>query len=190
MTSARWVILDRDCEALLIPTAVPMTIPAGTELQIIQTLGGHITANVHGNLLRIDKSDADALGIDPESLEEAKPAERDGPLILVEEDAVWAQLKTVYDPEIPVNIVDLGLIYSVKVQPHYDSAEALIGNKVTVEMTLTAPGCGMGPVIVDDAKAKIYKVPSVTEVEINLVFDPPWDRTMMSESAQLELGLF
>jgi probable FeS assembly SUF system protein SufT len=190
MSSAKWVILNRECEALLIPTAVPMTIPPGTELQIIQTLGGHITANVHGNLLRIARSDADALGLDPSELEEVKPVAHEGPIALIEEDSVWDQLKTVFDPEIPVNIVDLGLVYTVKLKPIYDGEENLIGNKILIEMTLTAPGCGMGPVIVEDAKAKVFQVPSVTDVEIELVFEPPWDKEMMSESAKLELGLF
>jgi len=190
MPNTQWIILENDCEALLIPTAVPMTIPAGTEIQIIQSLGGHITANVHGNLLRIDKAQAESLGL-PESLGNTdSPPPYEGPMVAVDEQAVWDQLKTVYDPEIPVNIVDLGLIYKVTVRPEHDQDAQISGNTIEIQMTLTAPGCGMGPVIVDDAKAKVQTIPCVTDINVELVFDPPWDRSMMSEHARLELDLF
>lgn len=189
MHEGQWVYLERDCDALMVPSAVPFTIPGGTEVQIVQALGGHITVNVRGNLARIDKGDADALGLSAEDLPDKKK-KPEGPLAIVEEDAVWAQLKTVYDPEIPVNIVALGLVYQVKVTPEYTEDHHLLGNNVHVQMTLTAPACGMGPVIVADAEAKIRDIPSVTDVNVELVFDPPWDRSMMSEEAKLELGMF
>jgi len=188
MHEGEWVYLERDCDALMVPSAVPFSIPGGTEVQIVQLLGGHVTVNVRGNLARIDKSDADALGIDTSKLNTNKE-KPEGPLILVEENDVWAQLKTVYDPEIPTNIVALGLVYSVRVEPQYEK-EVLVGNTVLIDMTLTAPGCGMGPIIVSDAEAKVREIASVTDVKISLVFDPPWDRDKMSEEAKLELGLF
>ena len=188
MHEGEWVYLERDCEALMVPSAVPFSIPGGTEVQIVQTLGGHVTVNVRGNLARIDQSDANALGLNLDSADSKnKPA---GPVLSVAEDEVWTQLKTVYDPEIPVNIVALGLVYKIEIKPVHDQQQELIGNQVNIEMTLTAPGCGMGPVIVADVEAKAREIASVTDVIVELVFDPPWDRSMMSEEAQLELGLF
>lgn len=200
MHEGEWVYLERDCEALMVPSAVPFSIPGGTEVQIVQALGGHVTVNVRGNLARIDKSDADALGLDLAAEDDSKNAPA-GPVLPVTEDEIWAQLKTVYDPEIPVNIVALGLIYKVEVKPVYstsvdaetkdqEAAQELIGNEVHIEMTLTAPGCGMGPVIVSDVESKSRQIISVTDVLVELVFDPPWDKSMMSEEAQLELGMF
>lgn len=189
MHEGQWVYLERDCDALMVPSAVPFTIPGGTEVQIVQALGGHITVNVRGNLARIDKNEADALGVDIKDLPDTKKRPQ-GPLNVVDETAVWDQLKTVYDPEIPVNIAALGLVYEVKVTAKYNEDEKLIGNEVYIKMTLTAPGCGMGPVIVADAEAKVRDIDSVTDVTIELVFDPPWDREMMSEEAKLELGMF
>lgn len=189
MHEGQWVYLERDCDALMVPSAVPFTIPGGTEVQIVQALGGHITVNVRGNLARIDKGDADALGLSLNDMADTKKQPQ-GPLTLVHEEEVWAQLKTVYDPEIPVNIVALGLVYQVRVMALYDETEKLIGNEVKVSMTLTAPACGMGPVIVADAEAKIRDIACVTDVHVELVFDPPWDRDMMSEEAKLELGMF
>jgi probable FeS assembly SUF system protein SufT len=188
MHEGDWVYLERDCDALMVPSAVPFSIPGGTEVQIVQLLGGHVTVNVRGNLARIDKGDADALGLDVDAIKATKQ-KPEGPLVPVPEDEVWGQLKTVYDPEIPTNIVALGLVYSVRVEQQY-ADDALIGNTVFIEMTLTAPGCGMGPVIVSDAEAKVREIDSVTDVQISLVFDPPWDRDKMSEEAKLELGLF
>ena len=129
----------------------------------------------NGNMARIDPDDADALGFEPETLELPPPA--DG---RVAEEQVWQALATVYDPEIPVNIVALGLVYSCVVR----------GHDVYMDITLTAPGCGMGPVLVQDVERRVGKVPHVAAVHVNLVFDPPWQRDMMSEEAQLELGLY
>lgn len=152
-----------------------MTIPAGSFVTLTQALGGTYTVIFDGNMARIDGRDADVLGFEPEALEfEPRP---DGGVDL---EQVTSALKTVYDPEIPVDIVALGLIYDVSVE----------GAVVRVTMTLTAPGCGMGPVLVEDVKDRVGQVPNVSEVDVELVFDPPWSRDMMSEEAQLELGLF
>ena len=165
----------RDCPARLVPTGDPITIREGTFVTLTQSLGGTYTVVVNGNMARIDGADADALGFQPEVLRFEPRA--DGS---VDESQVREALASVYDPEIPVNIVDLGLIYGVDVD----------GDVVRVTMTLTAPGCGMGPVLVDDVKRRIGQVPNVSRVEVELVFDPPWSRDMMTEEAQLELGVF
>ncbi len=186
MRQNKWVTLTRDCDALLIPTAVPITVPSGTHVHIVQQLGGNFTLSVNGNLVRIDGKDADALGIDPETIippdESSHCTVADSPVDVKE---VWAQLRTCYDPEIPVNIVDLGLIYTCEVQ----WKEYAKQNIVNIVMTLTAPGCGMGPVLTADVETKVRQIPNVTHVNVELVFDPPWCREMLSESARLELGL-
>jgi len=173
----------RDCEALLIPMGTPITIPQGSQVMITQALGNSYTVNINGNLARIESSNADALGLEgetaPAKTEDNKPA--DGP---VDEDALWAALAQCYDPEIPVNIVDLGLIY------HCDITPIENGNRVNVVMTLTAAGCGMGPILVEDVRARLLEVANVTDVEVELVFDPPWDRAMMTDEAKLQLGMF
>jgi len=184
----------RDCEALLIPVGTKVTIPEGSQVMITQALGGSWTVNINGNLARIDSRDADALGLDikeqgkkgdsllsSERKSETVPFLPEGP---VDEDAVWTALGTCYDPEIPVSIVELGLIYHCDIKPLKD------GNAVNVVMTLTAPGCGMGPILVEDVRAKLLAVENVTEVNVDLVFDPPWDRAMMSDEAKLQLGMF
>ncbi len=172
----RIITTVRECVARLVPTGDPITIPANTFVTLTQTLGGTYTVIVNGNMARVDGHDADALGFESTSLSFAVPA--DGK---VDIGQVNQALESVYDPEIPVNIVNLGLIYGCDVN---DAGE------VTVSMTLTAPGCGMGPVLVEDVKARVAQVPFVTEVAVDLTFDPPWTRDMMSEEAQLELGLF
>ncbi|MDQ6959274.1 MAG: putative Fe-S cluster assembly protein SufT [Mariprofundaceae bacterium] len=170
----------RDCDALLIPVGTKVTIPEGSQVMITQALGGSYTVNINGNLARIDSKDADALGLEVEQQPEA-PKKAEGP---VDEGAVWMALGTCYDPEIPVSIVELGLIY------HCDIKSLEHGNCVEVVMTLTAPGCGMGPILVEDVRAKLLAVDNVTEVNVDLVFDPPWDRSMMSDEAKLQLGMF
>lgn len=179
MTEQTVTVLSRDVNAQLIPSGARIFLQAGTEVTITQELGGSFTVNIYGNLARIDGDDADALGREeqnkiPESaLEDATV-----------EEIVWSQLKNCYDPEIPVNLVDLGLIYECHVTP--------LGKKehhVKVIMTLTAPGCGMGPSIAGDVKRKVSAVPTVTEVDVELVFDPPWGRERMSDAAKLQLGL-
>ncbi|MDX8391845.1 MAG: putative Fe-S cluster assembly protein SufT [Mariprofundaceae bacterium] len=179
----------RDCAALLIPMGTPITIPKGSQVMITQALGNSYTVNINGNLARIESSAADALGLEPADEAEVtdKPTAAgeqktaDGP---VDEDALWAAMAQCYDPEIPVNIVDLGLIY------HCDIAPTDGSNRVDVVMTLTAAGCGMGPILVEDVRARLLEVENVTVVEVELVFDPPWDRGMMSDEAKLQLGMF
>lgn len=166
----------RDCPARLVPTGDPINIPGGTFVTLTQNLGGTYTVIMNGNMARVDGTDADALGLESETLEFEPPA--DG---RVDMDQVHQALASVYDPEIPVNIVDLGLIYRCELQN---------GSHVHIDMTLTAPGCGMGPVLVQDVESRVGSVPFVTSVHVELVFDPPWSRDMMSEEAQLELGLF
>lgn len=165
----------RDCPARLVPAGTRITIPKDVFVTLVQALGGSYTVNVGGNLARVDGTDADALGLEALELEfkGGTPGE-------VSEEHVWEALRSVYDPEIPVNLVDLGLIYDCRIE----------GRRVAIRMTLTAPGCGMGPVLVDDVKYRVGKVPNVDDVQVELVFDPPWTREMMSEEAQLELGVF
>lgn len=170
------VILERDTDAVLIPAGQPVRIPGGTEVVITQALGGSFTVFVNGNLARIEAKDADALGVEIEQ-KDAAPKTADGP---VDPEQVWAQLKTVYDPEIPVDIVELGLIYDLKIED----------NTVRVVMTLTAPGCGMGEYIAADVEQKVRSVDNVLDAKIELTFDPPWDRTMMSDAAKLALGMY
>jgi len=176
----------RDVDAILIPLGTPVTIPAGALVMITQELGGTYTVSVNGNLARIEGKDADALGLgnevaSPEPSTVAKP-HKEGPL---DEQEIWEALKTCYDPEIPVNIVDLGLVYDVHVVENDNG-----GNHVDIVMTLTAPGCGMGPFIVDDVRAKTLAVDNVSDVEVDLTFEPTWDRSMMSDEARLQLGMF
>lgn len=179
------VVLQRDVQATIVPVGTPVTLKAGETAYITQSLGGTYTVVVNGNMFRIDGRDADALGLatDPAPF---PPTSSPQPQTQEEvEQAVWATLKTCYDPEIPVNIVDLGLVYDCQVTPMADTGTY----RVDVKMTLTAPGCGMGPVIQQDAQNKILALPNVGEVNVELVWDPPWSQSMMSEAARLELGL-
>ena len=171
------VVAEQDVPARLVPVGTKIIIPAGSFVTLTQALGGNYTVVHNGNMARVDGTDAGALGLQAETLE--FPA-ADGDII--REDDIWMALRTIYDPEIPVNLVDLGLIYSVKV----NAAE----KSVVVDMTLTAPACGMGPVLVSDVKYRTAMVPNVKDVKVELVFDPPWSREMMSEEAQLETGMF
>ncbi|TXS94511.1 putative Fe-S cluster assembly protein SufT [Parahaliea aestuarii] len=167
----------RDCPGRLVPVGTPVTIPAHTFVTLTQSLGGNYTVIHHGNMVRVDGTDADALGLEPLKLAYDAPA--DGQ---ISEDQVWDALHTVYDPEVPVDLVNLGLIYKLAIDQ--DSGT------VTIHMTLTAPGCGMGPVLVGDVEYRVAQVPHVQDVQVELVFDPPWSREMMSEEAQLETGMF
>lgn len=170
------VPIGRTVDARLVPTGDPVTIPNGTFVTLTQSLGGTYTVVFNGNMARIDGADADALGLTPEVLEFEAPANGK-----VDPDQVERALASVFDPEIPVSILDLGLIYDRRIGAD---------GTVSVVMTLTAPGCGMGPVLVDDVKSRLARVPNVSNVDVELVFDPPWSREMMSEEARLELGLF
>ncbi|WP_460104599.1 putative Fe-S cluster assembly protein SufT [Sessilibacter sp. MAH4] len=171
------VVTGRECPARRVPSGEPTTIPPGQFITINQSLGGNYTVTWAGNMLRIDGTDADAIGQEPEVLSFPEP---EGDQII--EDQVWQALKSVFDPEIPIDLVELGLIYKVVIEQ--DS------KAVNIAMTLTAPGCGMGPVLISDVKYRVAKVPNVEQVNVELVFDPPWSREMMSEEAQLEAGLF
>ncbi len=179
--SEETVILSRDCPAIQVPYGNVITARAGTQFGIVHKLGDTFTVrSEHGYLLRIAADDADALGLEKPAA--ASKDNQDGEPL--DETALWDVLKCIFDPEIPANIVDLGLIYEVK--PH------ILENgkqKIAVQMTLTAPGCGMGQVLQDDVQRKLLEQPGVCEVTVDLVFDPPWDQTMMSESARLQLGM-
>lgn len=174
-------IIKREVEGSLVPHGQRVSLIPGTEVLVTQALGGSFTLNVNGNLVRIDGRDADAIGKEPIQLPSEKMIEKDEEL---NEKVLWEQLKTCYDPEIPVNIVDLGLIYEITTAKQEGG-----GYHVGVIMTLTAPGCGMGPIIQQDVEDKLKLVPQVKDVDVMLVFDPPWHSDMMSESAKLELGL-
>ena len=174
------VELTRDCEAVQVPAGNKVTLEKGVEVFITQALGGTYTLQVpaHGGLFRIQSKDADAVGKTPED----NPA---GPAVTGDlETMVWEQLKTCFDPEIPVNIVDLGLVYGMEL-----SAEADGGHKVEVKMTLTAQGCGMGATIAIDAKQKILSISGITEANVDLVWDPPWNPQMISPEGRERLGI-
>jgi probable FeS assembly SUF system protein SufT len=173
----RLIATTRDCPARLVPTGDPVTIPGSTFVTLTQSLGGTYTVIFNGNMARIDSENADALGFESTQLEFTPPASGQVDPLQVEQ-----ALASVFDPEIPVNVLDLGLIYDVQVDES--------SGQVDVRMTLTAPGCGMGDVLIGDVERRVGTVPFVTGVNVELVFDPPWSRDMMSEEAQLELGLF
>jgi probable FeS assembly SUF system protein SufT len=175
------VAVTRECAALQIPSAEKVTLLAGSYVRILQALGGTYTVLTdQGVMVRVDGKDADALGEKPP---EAKPALEPG-TPLSREEQVWEQLRTCYDPEIPVNIVDLGLVYEC----HLEKTDA--GEVARIKFTLTAPGCGMGDVLKADIESKVRGVPGIADAQVEVVFDPPWDREMMSEAARLQLGMF
>lgn len=176
----KYVTTTRDCDALLIPSGMLFTIPEGTDVEITQALGTSVTVHINGQLARINGTDIDVLGLTAQelgldnNLNINKKA--DGP---VDTTQVWDKLKTVFDPEIPVNIVDLGLIYDINVNK----------NHVVVTMTLTAPGCGMGPILVQDVEMAVRCVNNVTDAIVEITFEPLWNQDMMTEEAKLQLGL-
>jgi probable FeS assembly SUF system protein SufT len=174
------VKFERDCAAVLVPQGENVSLPAGSVGYITQALGGSFTVFVEGNLFRIAGEDADAIGKEPPP-----------PLVLAEgagdeevEKLVWEQLRTCFDPEIPVNVVELGLVYDCELEALPDGSR-----KASIRMTLTAPGCGMGEILVEDVRTKVERVPTVSEADVELVFDPPWNQSMMSDAARLETGL-
>lgn len=181
MNNVTSVELTRDCNAVQIPSGAPAILPKGAAVDITQTLGGTYTVMAQGGLFRISTQDADALGLDP-SLANAPAGLQ--PDVVVDEKAIWDLLKTCYDPEIPVNIVDLGLVYDLHIEP-VASGKC----KVAVKMTLTAPGCGMGPVIAGDAQQKILDLPGVEEASVEVVWDPPWHQSMITAEGRKILGL-
>ena len=171
------LVTQRDCPSRRVPSGEPVIIPKGSFVSLNQSLGGNYTVTWQGNMLRIDGTDADAIGQEPEAL----VFEDDGSGH-INEAQIWQALDSIFDPEIPISLVELGLIYGVSVDQSKSAVE--------VQMTLTAPGCGMGPVLVSDVEYRCSKVPYVESLSVELVFDPPWCREMMSEEAQLEAGLF
>jgi probable FeS assembly SUF system protein SufT len=179
------ITLERDCDAVLIPVGTPIILPEGSVVLVTQALGGSYTVNVNGNLARIDAKNADALGFEIENNVDTnidKEITGDGS---VDEDMIWDQLRTCYDPEIPINIVELGLIYECNITPL-----GADGNQIDIVMTLTAAGCGMGDFLAEDVRAKIYTIPNVTKVNVYVIFEPPWSQDMMSEAARLETGMY
>lgn len=170
----------RDCDAMLIPNGVPVTLREGEQIMITQAIGGTYTVNVNGNLARVEAHQADALGLTEEliAMNSFVIPER------LDDDSVWEVLATCFDPEIPVNIVELGLIYDMQIKPLDE-----LKSDVMIQMTLTAAGCGMGPVLVEDVRARVGKLPGVNLVDVDLVFDPPWNQALMSEAAKLTLGM-
>ena len=175
------VALARDVIGVLIPAGTRVELPEGAQARVTQALGGSYTIQVEGHLFRLDGKDADAIGREP-------PEPPELPENASEEDietAVWRQMATCYDPESPVNIVDLGLVYDCWLDKLDDGQR-----KVNVKMTLTAPGCGMGDFLIADIRDKVMQVPGIGDAHVDLVFDPPWSREMMSEAAQVELGMF
>jgi probable FeS assembly SUF system protein SufT len=175
--------LTRDVEAAVIPVGTKVTLRKGEQAYITQSLGGSFTVIVNGNLFRIDGKDGDALGLETA----AQPAAAtSGEPVTVEqlEKQAWEAMRTCYDPEIPVNIVDLGLIYDCRFSPLGPHTY-----KADVKMTLTAPGCGMGPMLAQDVQNKLFSIEGIDEANVELVWDPPWNQAMMSESAKLQLGL-
>jgi len=179
MQPQKQVTTTRDIEAAEIPSGTKIRIAEGTSVAIVQSLGGSFTVlTPYGYMARVDGKDGDAIG---EQVIEDNAAAGAGKTV---EELCWDQLKTCYDPEIPVNIVDLGLVYKCAVTPLADG-----GNKVEVRFTLTAPGCGMGDVLREDIRKKIASVPGVTDADVQVLFDPPWNLGMMSDAAKLQLGM-
>lgn len=182
MQTKESVLLTRDVEAAVVPVGTVVTLKKGEPAYITQALGDAYTIVVNGNMFRLEGKNADALGLEMA----AKPAAAAAPAAPEDlEKLAWDAMRNCYDPEIPVNIVDLGLVY--------DCAVARLGEasyRVNIKMTLTAPGCGMGPMIAQDVQYRLMAIPGVDEADVELVWDPPWNRDMMSEDARLQLGLF
>lgn len=177
----RTILLERECEGLLIPHGHPLALNAGSAVRITQALGDNFTVEIQGNLVLIMGEDRDALGFEPIS-ESSHVLLEDEKVSL--EEKCWYQLKRCYDPEIPVNIVDLGLIYSCALQTAEDNTHT-----AKVVMTLTAPTCGMGPIIIEEVKRKIGSLDVISSVDVELTFDPPWSKESMSDAAKLQLGV-
>ena len=173
--------LSRECEVIEIPSGVHMKLPAGAEVRVMQFVGSSYTIASDYGMFRIDVKDADAIGLTP--LAAPAATGEDQPKQQFSEKLVWDQLKTVFDPEIPVNIADLGLIYACDITP-IDGGE----HRIDIKMSMTAPGCGMGNVLKSDVESKLTSLPTVKQVNVELVFDPPWGPARMSEAARLQLG--
>lgn len=173
-------VIQREVDAVMVPSGLPIRLQPGLAGFISQALGGSFTLYIEGNLYRLAGTEADAIGKEPMTAPELPPNATEADV----RDLAWKQMKTCYDPEIPVNIVDLGLIYECDVAANEDGSR-----RIDVKMTLTAPGCGMGDVLVQDVKDKLEQIPTVREARVEMVFDPPWRREMMSPAAQLQTGM-
>jgi probable FeS assembly SUF system protein SufT len=174
------VTLQRDVEAVMVPAGVPVTLRADKTGFITQALGGSFTVYIEGNLFRVAGTDADALGQEASLAPELPPEATDDDV----KQLVWEQMRTCFDPEIPVNIVELGLVYECEITREDDG-----GRVATIKMTLTAPGCGMGEILVQDVKDKVEVIPTIKRADVELVFDPPWNQGMMSDAARLQTGM-
>ncbi len=174
-------VVSREVKAVIVPAGVEVNLKPGQTGYITQALGGSFTVYMEGNLFRISGEDADAIGKEPVKSPELPPNATENDV----RELAWSQMRTCYDPEIPINIVDLGLGYDCIVQPNDDGTRT-----VEVRLTLTAPGCGMGDILVDDVKDKIERIPTVREARVELTFDPPWNQSMMSEEARLQTGMY
>ena len=183
MNSNEAITLTRDVEGTMVPAGTKVTLQKGEQAYITQSLGGTYTVIVNGNMFRLEAKDADALGLEVA----AKATANTGTPSTVEEieKEAWNQMRTCYDPEIPVNIVDLGLVYDC----HFEPLGAPDRYKAEVKITLTAPGCGMGPALAQDVQTKLLSIEGIDEANVAVVFDPPWNQGMMSEAAQLQLGM-
>lgn len=176
------ITFSRNAEAIMIPSGEKVLVPKGAQATITQALGGSYTLITdRGLMVRLSGQEVEAIGKTPQQAAEVKPEELTPEKL---EEMVWEQLKTCFDPEIPVNIVDLGLVYLCELKDTDDGRK-----DVQLKMTLTAPGCGMGPVLASDVKTKVEALPGVRNAEVEVVFDPVWDRSMMSEAARLQLGM-
>jgi probable FeS assembly SUF system protein SufT len=181
------VTLKRDVEAAVVPIGTKVTLNAGETAHITQSLGGTYTVVVNGNMFRIENKDADALGLEAAAKPATPPAVSAGPVTREQlEKEIWNQMRSCYDPEIPVNIVDLGLIYDCKIEPIPGANNSY---RVDVKMTLTAPGCGMGPTLQQDVQNKLLSLEAVDDVNVELVWEPQWNQGMLTEAAKLQLGL-
>ena len=179
------VTLLRDVEASVVPVGTQVTLPKGEQAYITQSLGGSYTVVVRGNMFRIEGKDADAIGLEKAAVPAGNNAGQPRTPEQLEKE-IWEAMRTCYDPEIPVNVVDLGLIYDCKVSPLADHS----GSQADIKMTLTAPGCGMGPVLAQDVQNKLLSIEGIDEANVELVWDPPWNQGMMTEAAKLQLGLY
>ena len=174
-------VVNREVRAVIVPAGVEVSLKPGQSGYITQALGGSFTVYMEGNLFRISGEDADAIGKEPVKAPELPPNATENDV----RELAWTQMRTCYDPEIPINIVDLGLIYECTVKPQADGTRVL-----DVRLTLTAPGCGMGDVLVQDIRQKLEIIPTVSAANVELVFDPPWNQSMMTEAARLQTGMF
>ena len=174
-------VVNREVKAVIVPAGVEVNLKPGQSGYITQALGGSFTVYMEGNLFRISGEDADAIGKEPVKSPELPPNATSDDI----RELAWAQMRTCYDPEIPINIVDLGLVYDCTVQLNEDGTRT-----VEVRLTLTAPGCGMGEILVDDVKDKIERIPTVRQANVELTFEPPWNQSMMSEEARLQTGMY